>query len=170
MKFVLFFSVLALFVCTSYAIPPAGVVQFIVGFAEGIETEVSENITQCVVDYNASLDDLDRGFAELDEGFKKLHPALVEQGLSDIGKGIQEIAGVLDVCGLNELALEIAHVGKEIEEGKLLEVILKETINIIHNERVLTSDFKSATAAWMSKDYKTSGLYLGKIVGILLKV
>lgn len=35
----------------------------------------------------------------------------------DIGKGIQEIGGVLQVCGLDTLAEEIAHVGKEIEEG-----------------------------------------------------
>jgi len=150
-------------------IPPEGVAEFIVGFVEGLAVEVSNNITKCVEDVNVTLDDFDTGFELLDAGFKSLNPSEVASGLKDIGKGIGETALVLKVCGAPQLAEDIANIGRQIEEGKLLLVILKEVLDILHNEKVLTQDFKNASKAWHEKDYLTSGKYIGEIVAILLK-
>ena len=51
---------------------------------------------------------------------------------------------MLNACDMGEIAADIAAIAKEIMSGPsgILDVILKEVINIFHNGHDLTADFK----------------------------
>jgi len=53
--------------------------------------------------------------------------------------------------------------------GGIVEVLVKEVINIFSHGQDLTQDFKNAINFWKVGDYYHSGFYVGEIVGILLQ-
>eukprot|EP01132_Coremiostelium_polycephalum_P005135 gene5135-6395_t len=149
---------------------PAEFGQFVLGFVEGLEISMNANATQCIQQAGATFDDFSNGFTLISIGFKKKSISNVQQGLVDIGLGLQEIPQVLTLCKVEQFVAEIESLAKELSSGTagIIEVILKEALNIFHNRVDLTTDFKTAISAWKSGDYTTSGKNVGEIVGVLL--
>ncbi len=105
---------------------------------------------------------------------------------------MSEVTLVLKVCDVGVIADDIAAIAKELMSGPtgILEVILKESINIFTHGHDLTADFKvmqspfalifhstylpypllkEAIAAWQAGDFLTSGKAIGEITGVLLE-
>eukprot|EP00026_Physarum_polycephalum_P019481 Phypoly_transcript_21522.p1 GENE.Phypoly_transcript_21522~~Phypoly_transcript_21522.p1 ORF type:complete len:199 (+),score=32.29 Phypoly_transcript_21522:66-599(+) len=161
--------VLSLFcIGVSHALSPDDAALFITGFASGVAVETKENVTQCVVDANVTLDSFDTGFTEIGEGLRRLDGPLVEQGLRDVGTGTQEAAKALQVCGVDKIGEDIAEIGKEIAEGKIIDVIGKTYIDILYHERTIRADIDAASTAWKEGNYEVSGKYYGQVVALIL--
>eukprot|EP01112_Ceratiomyxa_fruticulosa_P014237 TRINITY_DN4060_c0_g1_i2.p1 TRINITY_DN4060_c0_g1~~TRINITY_DN4060_c0_g1_i2.p1 ORF type:complete len:182 (+),score=43.15 TRINITY_DN4060_c0_g1_i2:184-729(+) len=179
MKAVLAFLLLAvLSVCSGLRakplqpiqLKPYEIEQFMVGFLIGVEIEFAGNLTECIADAGVTLDDFDTGFQDIDQGFKSWSVSDIEQGLIAFGAGVQEVSIVLEVCNVTGIVDDIKAIAEELQSGTsgLVKVIIKEGINIFHNEKNLSKDFKTAVSAWKAGDYKSSGQATGNIIGILL--
>jgi len=150
--------------------PPSHVVQFLEGFAEGIETTIG-NVTECTKDLDITFDDFNISFVHLRYGFDHLNVKEIELGCVYLGKGLEEVSVALHACGLEELAKEIKDLATELSTGVsgIIEVIVKEAVNVFYHRHDLTADFHSAINNWEKGDFFNSGIAVGKIVGILLK-
>ena len=51
----------------------------------------------------------------------------------------------------------------------IVKVVVSELVNIFHNEKNLTTDFKNAIQYWKAKNFDLCGVMVGKIVGILIE-
>jgi len=154
----------------SYRSTPGDVVNFIVGVADGLEISMNENATQCITESGATFDEFVTAFHLIDTGFQKKSVSLVGQGIEDFGLALQEVPVAFQTCGVEKFIQEIQSLAKELSSGTsgIIELVLKEALNIFHNRQDLTGEFKSAIADWKSGSYFGCGQNVGEIVGILL--
>jgi len=150
--------------------PGEDVVQFLEGFALGIEATIG-NVTECTNDLNITFNDFAVAWKLLREGFDDLDVSEIEQGLIEMAKGLVEVSIAFEQCGLETLAAEIAALAAEIAKGPegVVEIIVKEIVNIFYHGKDLTADFNGAISSWESGDYHKSGFFVGEIVAILLE-
>ncbi|KAF2071730.1 hypothetical protein CYY_006954 [Polysphondylium violaceum] len=155
---------------TSYRSTPADIVSFIVGVADGLEISMNENATQCVTESGATFDEFVTAFHLIDQGFQKKSVALVGQGIEDFGLALQEVPVAFQTCGVEKFVQEIESLAKQLSSGTdgIIEIILKEALNIFHNRVDLSGEFKAAIADWKSGSFFGCGQNVGEIVGILL--
>eukprot|EP00003_Mantamonas_plastica_P010501 TRINITY_DN1994_c0_g2_i2.p1 TRINITY_DN1994_c0_g2~~TRINITY_DN1994_c0_g2_i2.p1 ORF type:complete len:180 (-),score=70.90 TRINITY_DN1994_c0_g2_i2:100-639(-) len=145
------------------------IIQFLEGFALGIESDFG-NVSACIKDAAETYMKFDAAFKDIDEGIRHLDVKRVEKGITELGQGVQDIADAAKDCGFGEIAQDIEAIAKELQEpGGILKVIVEEVVKIFGHEQEVTQDFKGAIAAWKGKQYTPAGLYVGKIVGILIE-
>ncbi|EFA76764.1 hypothetical protein PPL_09515 [Heterostelium album PN500] len=145
---------------------PAQFGDFVLGFVAGMEIAMNGNSTECVVESNATFDDFANGFTLIGEGFDHLSASDVEQGIELVGEGLAQIPQILSLCGVTEFIGDIVNVAKELSSGTggIIEVILKEALNIFHNREDITEDWKNMVNDWKSGDYQSSGQNLGLVI------
>ncbi|KAG2381677.1 hypothetical protein C9374_006061 [Naegleria lovaniensis] len=149
---------------------PLNVLAFVEGFALGIEADVG-NVTECTKDVYITLNDFDDAFYSLEYGFKRINVKLIETGLREFGAGVKELAVALKGCNVNGIVEKIESLAAQLQSGPLgiVKVIVHELINIFHNEKDITNEFKKAIQYWKDKKYELCGVQVGKIVGVLLE-
>jgi len=154
---------------------PSGASNDTVQFLEGIELGLAAdfgNLTECVNDDNSIIEDFDKSFQQLKQGFDHMNIAEIASGLVYFGDALQEMAAALKDCGEEELVKAIANLAAYLTGGPkgILELIAKEILNFYNNEGTLGHDYKQAIAAWDAdpRDFKAAGFYSGEIIGIFL--
>jgi len=154
---------------------PAGPTNDTILFLEGVELGLSAdfgNLTECVKDENTIIEDFDKAFAAIKQGFDHMNIPEIAAGLVYFGDALQEMATALGDCGEEQLVEAIANLAKYLSEGPkgILELIAKEILNFYNQEATLGHDYKQAIAAWEAnpRDYKAAGFYSGEIIGIFL--
>jgi len=148
--------------------PPAQeVLDFFVGFADGLEIEIG-NPAVCAKDLNLTLEDLTQGFTLISQGIDDYSLSKVETGLKLWAAALIEVTTALTDCGAGKIAEDIEKIAQEINSGTtgLVEFIAREVLAILEND--VQKLFLDAVAAVDKKDFKTAGVDSGKIVGILL--
>jgi hypothetical protein len=145
-------------------------VEFLEGFGEGIDSDFG-NISICAKDLNITLEDFDDAFRDIEHGIDHLDAAEIKRGIEAFGRGLLELVKALRACGFLTLADDIYKIASELASGAfgIVEVIVKEIINILWHEHDLTKWFHDASKAWNSQNYKMAGYWTGKIVGLFLK-
>jgi len=161
--------IVIIMIAGAYGGPSAEAIQFIEGVALGLDDDLG-NVTACTKDLNITTVDFGTGFALLEKGFHDKNIKEISAGLTDFGKGTQEIAKVWAACGDAKVAADIAKLAADIAKGPLsiFELVVKETVTIFHEKKELTTDFQQAISAWKAKNFRASGEATGKIVGVLL--
>eukprot|EP01116_Phalansterium_solitarium_P003266 TRINITY_DN1403_c0_g1_i1.p1 TRINITY_DN1403_c0_g1~~TRINITY_DN1403_c0_g1_i1.p1 ORF type:complete len:205 (-),score=87.87 TRINITY_DN1403_c0_g1_i1:515-1129(-) len=148
-------------------------VQFIEGVALGLAADFG-NVTECTKEGTTVIDDFDKAYTEIKNGFAHMNVPEIAAGLVDFGAGLDELAAALSDCGEEQLVADIANLAKYLSEGPkgILELIAKEILNFFNQENTLGYDYKRAIAAWDAdpRDYKTAGFYTGEIIGIFLDI
>ncbi|KYQ99713.1 hypothetical protein DLAC_03653 [Tieghemostelium lacteum] len=175
MKFVATLLVLALIATSAFAASPkdnavADIADFIIGFADGLEVTLNGNASQCVAQAGTTFDEFSLSYQLIQTGLKKKSASLVGQGIEDFGLALQQIPTVLQICGATEFIDEIKSIAEELASGSagIIEVILKEALNIFTHRQDITSDFEDMISSFNSGSYQASGDYAGTIVGILI--
>lgn len=117
------------------------------------------------------MNDFDDAFYSLEYGFKRINVKLIETGLREFGAGVKELAVALKGCNVNGIIEKIESLAAQLQSGPLgiVKVVVHELINIFHNEKDITNEFKKAIQYWKDKKYELCGVQVGKIVGVLLE-
>ncbi|GAM20317.1 hypothetical protein SAMD00019534_034920, partial [Acytostelium subglobosum LB1] len=149
---------------------PAQFGDFMLGFCAGMEIAMNGNVSTCVADSNATWEDFANGFDLIGKGFDHLSASDFTKGMSLVGDGLAEIPAVFGSCGITQFIADILTVSKELSTGVpgVIDVIVKETLNILHHGKDISADWKGMVKDWHSGNYGSSGQYLGLVVGILL--
>ncbi|KYQ90304.1 hypothetical protein DLAC_08906 [Tieghemostelium lacteum] len=144
---------------------------FLLGVVEGLEFTVSSHAKTCIQDTTHTIDDFKSAYESIDHGMdaKSAHDIL--DGMKDFGKALVEVPIIYEECGVTKFVSEIKSLASKLEEGDagVIEVIIKELVNIFHHSHDLTDYFKDAIADEKKGSYTSFGINVGKIVGILLK-
>jgi hypothetical protein len=145
-------------------------IAFIEGFALGLESDFG-NVTECTQDAKLAFTTLERSFQELRDGFKRNSVYAITAGLIDLGFGIKELIDDAKACDIKEIIDDVLKIAHELSSGVggIIEVVIKETINIFSHHREITNDFKNLILFWEQQKYELAGVQLGKLVGLLLK-
>ncbi|KAL0488186.1 hypothetical protein AKO1_015391 [Acrasis kona] len=151
-----------------YKISEKDALLFIEGFALGVEAEIAD-VSVCVKEVTATLDDFSTAYAKLKLGFHTLSPSLVREGITHLGAGIESVTKDLKDCGVDRLVKDILALTAEIKQGGILKVLIKEVISIFHHRKDVTTEIKTFIKAYGDKDYKVAGVQVGKLVAGLLE-
>ncbi|EGG18144.1 hypothetical protein DFA_06811 [Cavenderia fasciculata] len=145
---------------------------FLLGFVEGIEISTSKHAQQCIADSGRSIKGFIGAYEQIQFGLSHKSVSAIGQGFKTLGNNLKEIPKILEECEVKVLVKEIKGIAQKLESGTagVIQLLVKEAINIFHNRVDLTADFKRAIAAEKRHDFKSFGLESGKIVGVLLKV
>eukprot|EP00033_Pygsuia_biforma_P000091 GCRY01000115.1.p1 GENE.GCRY01000115.1~~GCRY01000115.1.p1 ORF type:complete len:191 (-),score=45.17 GCRY01000115.1:55-627(-) len=144
------------------------IVRFVEGFIGGMEYEVG-NASECVNDGYEFLSYFDTAIHYLEVGFKNKDSASLKYGLKDLAGAIEEIGVGLNQCGIEEAADDIKRIVEDLKSPLgIVEITVREVIDIVFNKKSLAHDFKAMIYDWKVGNYYESGLDLGEIVGILL--
>jgi hypothetical protein len=143
---------------------------FIEGIALGIESDFG-NVTECTQEAEFAYESLERSFQELQEGFRQKSVGLITAGIIDLGFGIQEIGKDLKTCDIGEILEDIEKIAKELSSGVtgIIEVIVKEAVNIFSHHKDITNDIKNAYSFWGQGKYQLAGVQVGKLLGFLIQ-
>ena len=148
----------------------ADYIAFIEGFALGVESDFG-NVTECVQDGKEAFTYLSRSVQELKDGIHRKSVSAITAGIIDLGFGIKELGEDIKACDIKEIIDDIMNIAHQLSSGPsgIVEVIVKEVVNIFHHGKDITNDFKNLISFWEQQKYELAGVQLGKIVGILIK-
>ncbi|GAM21232.1 hypothetical protein SAMD00019534_044070, partial [Acytostelium subglobosum LB1] len=149
---------------------PAEFGDFMVGFCEGMEIAMNGNVSTCVAESDAAWEDFANGFHLIGKGFDHLSARDFTKGMELVGNGLAEIPPVFDECGITQFLADIISVSKELSSGAegVIEVVVKETLNIFHHGDDISEDWKNMVKEWKKENYNQSGVSLGLLVGIIM--
>ena len=103
-------------------------------------------------------------------GFKSKSVGLITAGIIDLGFGIEEIGKDIKACDVQDIIADIEKIAKELSSGAvgIIEVIIKETVNIFSHHKEITGDIKNAFTFWEEQKYQLAGVQVGKLLGFLI--
>ncbi|KAK5582830.1 hypothetical protein RB653_004418 [Dictyostelium firmibasis] len=145
--------------------------EFLLGFAQGVEITLNSNSQACLSGVTSTLDEFQTAFQLIDSGFKSKSVNQVKTGITDLGLAIQQIPVDYEACKITQLVQEIEEIASKLSSGVdgIVDIILKEAVEIWEHKNDLSSDFKTAIADWKSSDFNGSGVAVGSIVGDLIQ-
>ncbi|EFA76994.1 hypothetical protein PPL_09746 [Heterostelium album PN500] len=143
----------------------------VLGVVEGLEFTVSSHAKQCIRDTKHTVTAIKDGLEDIDHGFSKKSVHDVADGLKDFGGALIVIPEIYEECGISKFVSEIKTLASRLKSGEagVIDVVLRELINIFHNRHDLTSYFKDAIADEKKGSYTDCGINVGKIIGVLLR-
>ncbi|EGG16146.1 hypothetical protein DFA_09171 [Cavenderia fasciculata] len=145
--------------------------EFLLGFIEGLEISTSSHSRACIADTTRSVSEFVSAYEEISKGFSEKSAHTLGAGFKVMGEALLEVPILWQECDISGFISEIKGLASKLEEGAggVLDVIIKEAINIFHHGHDLTSDFHGAIADEKSHNWSGFGVNVGKIVGVLLK-
>ncbi|KAM9953007.1 hypothetical protein ACTFIR_008065 [Dictyostelium discoideum] len=164
------FAIFALFNC-SLANTATNVGEFLIGFAQGVEITLNSNSQACLSGVTSTFDEFQTAFQLIESGFESKSISQVKTGITDLGLAIQQVPVDYDACGITQFVEEIEEIASKLSSGVdgIVDVILKEAVEIWEHKNDLSADFKTAIADWKSSNYNGSGVAVGSIIGDLIQ-
>lgn len=144
--------------------------QFVVGFVEGLGSEIG--FADCLSDVNQTARDIKAVVDFFEAGFNhKTIPAIVK-AFELIGNMLKDFSSAITACvkDAKNFATKIKDAAAALSGNVLgvIKVIVQDAVHVWKDRTEITTDCKAVTTDWNGKDFTGAGKAVGDIVGIII--
>jgi len=148
----------------------AEVGQFLLGFTEGLGTEVG--FAPCIKDMAAVYRSIKAVVDFFESGFNTKSLPAIAKAFELIGEMLKSFVVAITECvkDAKAFAAKMKEVAAALSGNvwDILKVIVTDAVHIWHERTEITADCKAVTTDWHGRDFKGSGKAVGDIVGIIV--
>ena len=144
--------------------------QFVLGFTEGLGTEIG--FADCLADVNQTARDIKAVVDFFESGFNhKTIPAIIK-AFELIGTMLKDFGTAITACvkDAKDFAAKIHDVAAALTGNVLdiIKVVVEDAVHIWKDRTEITTDCKAVSTDWRGQDFKGAGKAVGDIVGIII--